>query len=276
MVGQFPCKVVLAQTRPGVVTCEAAPGLSGTYGITVSVNGTRSAPFLVGLTFDSEATPVVHEVRPSAGPPGGSLSIIGSPHFSCSSQGPGGDYDCIGDLLVGPYRCLMPYGDIEEVFEAVHPSLRWGERPFRINCTMAGPLRNNPKLSSAVPRLGVSGLLNVTLRLEANFSGGRAEVDAGAWLYSPNGTPYMYEQYPEVSAVIPSSGSLAGGTRVTIHGRGFPNFKQLQGGDTVEVTLAGGVPCTVVDSVYDMITCVTTRSPALQRPSPLQQQQQQQ
>ncbi|GIL42086.1 hypothetical protein Vafri_130 [Volvox africanus] len=275
-VGQLPCKVLLAQTRPGVVTCETAPGLSGTYGITVSVNGSRSAPFPVGLTFSSEATPVVHEVRPSAGPPDGSLSIIGSPHFSCSSQGPGSDFNCIGDLLVGPYRCLLPYGDIEEVFEAVDPDPRWSERPFRVNCTMAGPLRNNPKLHSAVPGLGAAGLFNVTLRLEVNFSGGRAEVDAGAWLYSPDGTPYMYEQYPEVSAVTPSSGSLAGGTRLTIHGRGFPNLRQPPRENTIQVTLAGGVQCTVVDSMYDTITCVTTRSSALQRPSPLQQQQQQQ
>ncbi|GLI70487.1 hypothetical protein VaNZ11_015367, partial [Volvox africanus] len=273
-VGQLPCKVLLAQTRPGVVTCETAPGLSGTYSITVSVKGSRSAPFPVGLTYSSEATPVVHEVRPSAGPPDGSLSIIGSPHFSCSSQGAGSDFNCIGDLLVGPYRCLLPYGDIEEVFKAVVPVPRWGARPFRVNCTMAGPLRNNPKLHSAVPGLGAAGLFNVTLRLEANFSGGRAEVDAGAWLYSPDGAPYMYETYPEVSAVTPSSGSLAGGTRVTIHGRGFPNLRQLPGGNTVQVTLADGVPCTIVDSMYDKITCVTTRSSALQQLSLLQQQQQ--
>lgn len=51
-----------------------------------------------------------------------------------------------------------------------------------------------------------------------------------------------------VSSIEPAEGSVAGGTRVTIHGSGFSD------GDSVAI---GGVPCTAVQAADDHLTCTT-------------------
>lgn len=51
-----------------------------------------------------------------------------------------------------------------------------------------------------------------------------------------------------LSSVEPAEGSVAGGTRVTIHGAGFGD------GDTVTIA---GVPCTAIQAADDHLTCTT-------------------
>lgn len=56
---------------------------------------------------------------------------------------------------------------------------------------------------------------------------------------------------PVVTMVMPSNGSVAGGTMVQIHGSGFSAVKEF-----VSVTI-GGYPCDVKNMTYSMIECST-------------------
>ncbi|XP_041477742.1 fibrocystin-L-like isoform X1 [Lytechinus variegatus] len=66
------------------------------------------------------------------------------------------------------------------------------------------------------------------------------------------GKRYHYQQYPVITSISPQSGSLAGGTLVTIIGDGF-----LQ----VDSVLVGGEPCDVESSKAKEITCYTRPAP---------------
>lgn len=72
--------------------------------------------------------------------------------------------------------------------------------------------------------------------------------------------PYMYEIYPVVHSVQPPAGSLAGGTLLTIRGRGFPELSTSPN-DSITISLLGGGRCAVVTSTYDTITCLTGPKP---------------
>ncbi|KXZ47880.1 hypothetical protein GPECTOR_32g493 [Gonium pectorale] len=97
---------------------------------------------------------------------------------------------------------------------------------------------------------------------------GQPVVQRSAYRTAADGTPYMFQTYAEVTDVSPSRGSLAGGTLVTISGRGFPTLS-LRLNDSVVVTIAGA-PCRVVSSTYSQLVCETGPRPAnYQPPRPL-------
>lgn len=57
-----------------------------------------------------------------------------------------------------------------------------------------------------------------------------------------------------VTSIIPTMGSLAGGTTISIHGNGFSNII------TRNTVTIGGIPCNITSSQYSLITCVTDPS----------------
>jgi hypothetical protein len=72
--------------------------------------------------------------------------------------------------------------------------------------------------------------------------------------------------YAVVDSVSPSFGSVAGGTEVTLTGRGFPNLS-LGLGDSVDVEVAGSY-CKVLSSNFTHIICATGKEPADASPPP--------
>ncbi len=113
----------------------------------------------------------------------------------------------------------------------------------------------------AVPEVGTgtAGRYNVSLRFDG-IDGGAAALQRGAYQADRTGAPFMYQVYPEVDAVVPSSGSAAGGTLLTITGRGFPE-KGFSPDDSLSVNV-GGQPCEVVSSSYASIVCRTSARPS--------------
>jgi IPT/TIG domain len=70
---------------------------------------------------------------------------------------------------------------------------------------------------------------------------------------SPSGVVYTSAIYPVITRVSPSNGSIAGGTAVTIDGYGFSS-------SVADMTvLVAGVPCSVVKSTANQITCITDK-----------------
>lgn len=108
--------------------------------------------------------------------------------------------------------------------------------------------------------MGTAGNFNVTLHFEASLRGGQPTISPLSLMYDAEGWPYHYQQFPEVSGVSPAQGSTAGGTLLTISGRGFPT-SSLQLGQPVSV-LVSDVPCVLRDSTYSQLRCVTGPAPA--------------
>ncbi|KXZ46107.1 hypothetical protein GPECTOR_47g384 [Gonium pectorale] len=257
------------------LTCETSPGLSGTYWVNVTVSpaggpdeGADVAAVTAGawgFTYTAARTPVVRAVRPAAGPPGSRISVIGDPVALVTSDcGPTatGDSECLDGVWVGAHRCGLPLlAGASDLYDVGPWRPTWGDSTFAVNCTVPQPERNNPRLPSRVPGLGVSGPYNVTPAFAASSRGGRAAVGESAWMYTADGVPYMYGQYAQVFGVSPPVGSTAGGTLVTITGRGFPRIRSPSAAAAVRAVLAGA-PCAVQESTYDKLTCVTSAPPS--------------
>ena len=54
-----------------------------------------------------------------------------------------------------------------------------------------------------------------------------------------------------VTSIAPNMGSLAGGTKINIHGNGFSNVA------TRNIVTIGRIPCVITSSQYSLITCIT-------------------
>ncbi|PNH00049.1 Fibrocystin-L, partial [Tetrabaena socialis] len=103
---------------------------------------------------------------------------------------------------------------------------------------------------------------------EGNLYGGQAIMNRAAFRMAADGTPYMFQQHAEITGVWPPLGSAAGGTLLTISGRGFPTL-DLGLGDTVNVTVQGA-PCRVLASNFTTLLCETSPLPyGYVRPTPL-------
>ncbi|KAB1261905.1 Fibrocystin [Camelus dromedarius] len=87
-------------------------------------------------------------------------------------------------------------------------------------------------------------------RVEGNYIG-LSMVHKNAWLVSAKQDLFLYQTYSEILSVFPATGSLGGGTDITITGDFFDN--------PVQVTIAG-IPCDVRHVSPRRIEC-TTRAP---------------
>ena len=54
-----------------------------------------------------------------------------------------------------------------------------------------------------------------------------------------------------VTGIVPTMGSLAGGTKISIHGNGFSNIA------TRNIVTIGRIPCIITSSQHSLITCIT-------------------
>ena len=117
-----------------------------------------------------------------------------------------------------------------------------------------------PQVAAVHPGFGTAGSFNVSVQYEGTLRGGRPLVVTSAYRYDRSARPYMYQTYAEVTSVSPSNGSAAGGTLVTITGRGFPSL-DLGLGDTLAVRLYGA-PCTVLYSNFSTVVCRSSPAPA--------------
>ena len=70
-----------------------------------------------------------------------------------------------------------------------------------------------------------------------------------------NLSPYPYVFVAAmVTSIIPNMGSLAGGTKISIHGNGFSNIA------TRNSVTVREIPCVITSSQYSLITCITGSS----------------
>ncbi|GIM05164.1 hypothetical protein Vretimale_9612, partial [Volvox reticuliferus] len=256
-VGPYPCDIISHYSSNEVLTCETSPGSGGTYPVYVLV-GNYDPVVFGSFTYSSDMTPTLKAILPEAGPPGSDVFIYGDRTWYLQYQDclpeDWGDMNCIGSILFGDYLCRQDPADPDsDIIFPVYP--RFGSYLYRIGCTM--PAQDS---THTQPALGTAGTLNATIHFEASMRGGFPTALPSSYQYDVKGAPYQFQLYPEVTGVIPATGSNAGGTLLKVTGRGFPQL-DLQLGDTINISVAG-VPCAIVNSTYDTVFCVTGPKPA--------------
>uniref|UniRef100_A0A383WCP6 Fibrocystin-L n=1 Tax=Tetradesmus obliquus TaxID=3088 RepID=A0A383WCP6_TETOB len=124
----------------------------------------------------------------------------------------------------------------------------------------------SPSMGDPQVGVGVAGNTNVSLSFEGRTAGGLAASRRASFLAAPGKAPRQFQVYPVVQSVRPATGSAAGGTLVTIAGRGFPS-SSMPGNNAITQLLVGGVPCQVVASNFSSITCRTQPQPSAPQPA---------
>jgi len=109
--------------------------------------------------------------------------------------------------------------------------------------------------------VGVAGDVNVSVSFEGRFAGGLALNKRTFMTAAPGRPPRQFQVYAQVDSVSPSTGSLAGGTLVTITGKGFPS-SAAAGNSVITGLTVGSMPCKVVSSNFSSIVCLTETNSA--------------
>ncbi|XP_019346863.2 fibrocystin isoform X1 [Alligator mississippiensis] len=167
--------------------------------------------------FAAAQTPVVYQINPPSGVPGSLIEVY-------------------GQVIAGSYETMdfdTDYIDGPVILEAEDDG--WISL-----CSFA-----NKQNRSIYPIQGEHGTGTLKCRVEGNYIGsqnisfsvfnkGKSVVHKDAWLISAKQELFLYQTHPEIVSVFPTSGSLRGGTRLTITGDFFDH--------PLKVTVAG-VPC---------------------------------
>ncbi|CAF4384548.1 unnamed protein product [Rotaria magnacalcarata] len=85
---------------------------------------------------------------------------------------------------------------------------------------------------------------------------GRSLISPNLYRVSAAGDLYTFQSYAVISSVSPNTGSLHGGTTLTINGEDFCNNAQYP-----VVVNVGGQPCTVLNASLTTIQCQTPVAP---------------
>ncbi|KXZ47884.1 hypothetical protein GPECTOR_32g497 [Gonium pectorale] len=262
-IGPYPCTVVNHLTSDTLVR-PVGPG-------------TETVTYYRTYSYDAGYTPTVFMLWPSAGPPGTPTLILNDPTwypgYECGRTNElyADNELCLGTILVGDFLADVP--NRNNAFQSFGSFSYYGFSAYSINVTTPTPASYAAAQgaggfttdgATAQSGVGTAGSANVTVVFEGSLRGGQPVVQRSAYRTAADGTPYMFQTYAEVTAVSPSRGSLAGGTLVTISGRGFPTLS-LRQNDSVVVTIAGA-PCRVVSSTYSQLVCETGPRPATYQP----------
>ncbi|XP_048203494.1 fibrocystin [Perognathus longimembris pacificus] len=239
-----PCDVSLVFWDLPVVICQTrslpSEGHAGLYALQVRSGGRvvdGPGPESDGnwtFEFSKVQTPLVYQVSPSSGVPGTLIQVYG-----WIITGKLETFDLDEEYLESPL-VLESQGD------------KWVTPCSLIN-------RQNGSRYLAREE---GGLGSVQCRVDGNYIGsqnvsfsvfnrGKSMVDQSAWLVSAKQDLFLFQTHSEILSVFPESGSLGGGTDITITGDFFAA--------PAWVTVAG-VPCDVTRLSPREIAC-TTRAP---------------
>ncbi|KAG2491954.1 hypothetical protein HYH03_009686 [Edaphochlamys debaryana] len=262
LVGRYPCGVVSHQSSSEIITCVTSPGEASTYLVTVVV-GSNPPATIYGFTYSDSLTPTLRAVSPSAGPPGTLTHLVGKLtwylHYQDCKPADWGEVSCVSAITFGGWLCRQDVDNPDTVLQ-FSPFADWNRYYngwsglYRVGCTVP-----EPRVGELQPALGTAGSFNATIHFEGSLNGGQPLPDTLSYQYDVAGNPYQFQLYPEVDSVSPAAGSAAGGTVLTITGRGFPDLS-MRPGDSVAVSM-GGAPCAVLTSEYGKVTCMTGARP---------------
>ncbi|XP_063089186.1 fibrocystin isoform X2 [Cavia porcellus] len=234
-----PCDITPVFLAVPVVMCQTRSLLSQAYEGLYSLE-VRSGGQVVGpqdnctFKFSKAQTPVIYQVNPPNGVPGKLIHVYG--------------WIITGKLET--FDADAEYIDSPLVLEAQRE--KW-----ITPCSLI-----NRQTGNHYPFQEDRGLGTLTCRVEGDYIGsqnvsfsvfnkGKSMVNKSAWLISAKQDLFLYQTHSEILSVFPETGSLGGGTDITITGDFFDSSSQ--------VTTAG-IPCDISHVSPRKIEC-TTRAP---------------
>uniref|UniRef100_A0A667X934 PKHD1 like 1, tandem duplicate 2 n=1 Tax=Myripristis murdjan TaxID=586833 RepID=A0A667X934_9TELE len=247
----IPCDVERDSTHGNQIMCYTRPMPSGQYVVHVSVDGVPIpdrqicrvlSPWFV--CFSPQAvwyrTPTIYSMSPVSGPPGTVVTLRGRIYTDVYGSNTAKSSNGLNVRFLRSYMGGMPCEllkpDSDELYGLTldSESSQWGY----MSCKMTGTY---------------VGHHNLSYILDDEF--GRSQPDKNLFRISSLDKLSMFQTYAEVTGVSPSSGSVLGGTVLTIHGRFFDET------DADAVVLVGGRHCEIQSVSDDRIICKTAAQP---------------
>ncbi|XP_069115226.1 fibrocystin-L-like [Argopecten irradians] len=235
---QFDCPVFIDGTHETQILCITEPMPEGEYEIKLSVDGDE-IDVCRGCTFTTKDanTPTITNIEPRYGAVGTIVKITGKIFTdiftSSNASATNGQQASIRRVYVGESLCELEINNSNDL------------HGIQVDSS------NNGFIKCRIPETGPKiGNINASFLISHEY--GRSLPNSDLYRVSHNGQIHMFQTYAEVTSVSPSSGSVMGGTLLSINGHSFDR------NSTVSVD---GAPCTVKSVTNTLITCETAAKP---------------
>ncbi|XP_069813288.1 fibrocystin-L-like isoform X2 [Dendropsophus ebraccatus] len=238
----IPCDVEKDASHGTQIICYTRPMPGDSYKVRVSVDGIPVDPSNIcngyqqyywqcGFLASMSYTPTISSITPLSGRPGSLITIRGTiftdAYGSNALSSNGRDIRVVRVYAGGmPCNLLAPNSDTLYGLK-----LESGDYGSMI-CYNTGTY---------------VGHLNISFILESVY--GRSFPDLATYFVSSLNKLAMYQTYAEITGIFPSSGSIQGGTIVTISGQYFDQT------DAPAKVLIGGQQCQILALTDKTITC---------------------
>ncbi|XP_053322520.1 fibrocystin-L [Spea bombifrons] len=252
-VSSIPCDVEKDASHATQITCYTRPMPEGSYVVRVSVDGypVEDTNTCGGKLQDYNncvfqaflyITPVISSISPLTGTPGSMVTIRGriftdvyGSNTALSSNGR--DVRILRVYAGGmPCELLMPNSDTLYGLQLDGIGSDYGSMICKLTGTYVGQH-------------------NVSFILDSNY--GRSFPTISNYFVSSVNKISMFQTYAEITGIFPSSGSVEGGTLITIDGRFFDQT------DSPAKVLVGGQDCVIIELTDTRITCRAPRKPLI-------------
>ncbi|XP_040210792.1 fibrocystin-L-like [Rana temporaria] len=246
----IPCDVEKDASHSTQITCYTRPMPADSYMVRVSVDGVLVDPsnicygyyqywwcmFQTHLSF----TPVINSISPLSGPPGSMITIVGKiftdVYGSNTALSSNGKNVRILRVYAGAMPCLLLVPNSDTLYGLQLDSA------------------NSDAGSMICHDTGTYvGHHNISFILDDRY--GRSLPSLSTYFVSSLNKMYMFQTYAEVTGIFPTSGSVQGGTVITINGRFFDET------DFPARVLVGGQECQVFSLNDTTILCKTPPKP---------------
>ncbi|XP_058475058.1 PKHD1 like 1, tandem duplicate 1 [Solea solea] len=241
-----PCDVERDSTHSTQIMCYTRPMPYERYYVYVSVNGVpipdssrcpgRWQSYHCSIRTVWYRTPTIKTMTPTTGFPGSLISIRGQTFTDVYGSNEVASTNGLNVRIVRSYMGGMPCELLKPDSDDLYNLSLDGDKSWwgKMSCKMTGTY---------------VGHHNLSYILDSSF--GRSDTEMDLYRVSSLYKLSMFQTYAEVKGVSPSSGSVLGGTLLTIQGRFFDET------DQPARVLVGGLPCEIQSLSDDMITCRT-------------------
>ncbi|XP_021354106.1 fibrocystin-L-like [Mizuhopecten yessoensis] len=244
---QFDCPVHIDGTQEQQIQCYTPAGMPvDTYKVKVTVDGVPVDDSDIcnncHFTPSVSNTPTITTIEPRSGPPGTIVSFYGkiftNKYGSNIDESSNGKTVSILRVYVGGQKCELKNGDD---FYGIQLDNGGDSDYGYIKCKTG--------------ETGIKiGNINGSIIISDEY--GRTQPQKDLYKVSGNYQFYMFQTYAEISSVTPATGSVEGGTLISIAGNNFDETR------TGAVVMVGGTPCVIKGAVTKtLITCETAAKP---------------
>ncbi|XP_018426208.1 PREDICTED: fibrocystin-L [Nanorana parkeri] len=248
----IPCDVEKDASHATQITCYTRPMPADSYSVRVSVDGVPvdTANICYGYfqywwcMFQPHMyyTPVISSISPVSGSPGSMITIVGKIYTdvygSNTALSSNGKNVRVLRVYAGGMPCelLIPNSDTLYGLQLDSTSSDYGSMVCNATGTYVGHH-------------------NISFILDSNY--GRSLPSLSTYFVSSLNKIAMFQTYAEITRIFPASGSIQGGTVITISGQYFDET------DLPARVLVGGQECRILSLNYTTITCITPPKPSV-------------